>query len=100
MSARSRRRSSHLLGFLNASHPSGHVVHATTFFGIPTWFAWRHGRRDVAVIFAGLVVVMGPGRVLPGAGVHLVSDVLGGYLLGSGWLLIVSANARRRGGAS
>jgi len=68
-------------GALVESFPSGHAVYATTFFGILAWFAWRHGRRDAAVIFAGLVVVMGPGRVLPG--VHLASDVLG-----SAWLLI------------
>ncbi len=30
---------------------------------------------------------MGPGRVLSGA--HLVSDVLGGYLLGGTWHLLV-----------
>jgi membrane-associated phospholipid phosphatase len=30
---------------------------------------------------------MGPARVL--AGDHLVSDAVGGYLLGAGWLLVV-----------
>ena len=74
-------------GALVESYPSGHVVYATTVFGLLAWLAWRHGRRDVAVVLAGLVVAMGPARVLNSA--HLPSDVIGGYLLGSAWLLLV-----------
>ncbi len=84
-------------GALIESYPSGHAVYATTFFGILAWFAWRHGRRDAAAVLAGLIVAMGPARVLSSA--HLPSDVLGGYLLGSAWLLVVLAAydaARRR----
>jgi undecaprenyl-diphosphatase len=58
-------------------------------FGIVAWFAWHHGRRDAALILGGLVVAMGPARVLASA--HLPSDVLGGYLLGGAWLLVVLA---------
>ncbi len=76
-----------IFGPLVESYPSGHNVYATTFFGILAWLACKHGRRDAAAILAGLVVAMGPGRVLSGA--HLVSDVLGGYLLGGAWLLFV-----------
>jgi len=82
------------------SYPSGHVVYATTVFGLLAWLAWRHGRRDAAVVLAGLVVAMGPARVLNSA--HLPSDVIGGYLLGGAWLLLVLtayaiACARREG---
>lgn len=76
-------------GALVESYPSGHVVYATSVFGILAWLAWRHGRREVAAILAGLILVMGPALVLSAA--HLLSDVLGGYLLGGAWLLIVLA---------
>ena len=84
-------------GALVDSYPSGHTVYATTVFGMLAWLAWEHGRRDAAVVLAGLVVAMGPARVLSSA--HLASDVVGGYLLGSAWLLVaVTAYAppRRR----
>jgi undecaprenyl-diphosphatase len=76
-------------GVLVESYPSGHVVYAPTVFGVLAWLAWRHRRRDAAAVLAGLVVVMGPARVLASA--HLPSDVLGGYLLGLAWLLVVLA---------
>jgi undecaprenyl-diphosphatase len=84
-------------GALVDSYPSGHTVYATTVFGMLAWLAWEHGRRDAAVVLAGLVVAMGPARVLSSA--HLASDVIGGYLLGAAWLLVtltVYAAARRR----
>ncbi len=76
-------------GALVEGYPSGHAVYATSLFGTLAWLAWRHGRRDAAAVLTGLVVVMGPARVLSSA--HLVSDVLGGYLLGSAWLVLVLA---------
>ena len=76
-------------GALATSYPSGHVVYATTVFGGLAWLAWQHGRRDAAVILAGLVVAMGLASVLSAA--HVPSDVLGGYLLGGAWLLIALA---------
>lgn len=75
------------LGALVESYPSGHTVYATTVFGMLAWLAWEHGRRDAAIVLAGLVITMGPARVLSSA--HLPSDVIGGYLLGAAWLLVV-----------
>lgn len=70
-------------------YPSGHVVYAVTVFGVLAWLAWHHGRRDASVILLGLIVAMGPARVLSGS--HLPSDVLGAYALGGAWLLLVLA---------
>lgn len=72
-----------------ASYPSGHTTYATAVFGILACLAWRHGRRDVGAVLVGLIVAMGPARVLSSA--HLPSDVVGGYLLGAAWLLVVLA---------
>ena len=41
------------------------------------------------MILLGLIVAMGPARVLSGS--HLPSDVLGAYALGGAWLLLVLA---------
>lgn len=76
-------------GALVENYPSGHAAYATSLFGTLAWLAWRHGRRDAAAVLTGLIVVMGPARVLSSA--HLVSDVLGGYLLGGAWLVLVLA---------
>jgi membrane-associated phospholipid phosphatase len=74
-------------GPVGANFPSGHVTYAVVVFGYLAVLAWRHGQREVSVLAGLLVLGMGPARVL--AGDHLVSDAVGGYLLGAGWLLVV-----------
>jgi membrane-associated phospholipid phosphatase len=69
------------------NYPSGHVTYAVAIFGYVAVVARRRGATEIAVIAALLVIGMGPARVL--AGDHLVSDAVGGYLLGAGWLLLV-----------
>jgi membrane-associated phospholipid phosphatase len=69
------------------NYPSGHVTYAMAIFGYIAVMARRRGALEVSVIAALLVLGMGPARIL--AGDHLISDVIGGYLLGAGWLLVV-----------
>lgn len=69
------------------NYPSGHVAYAVGLAGALGWLAWERGRRDLVVIAAVFVVVMGPSRVWAGA--HLPSDVVAGYLVGAAWLLVV-----------
>jgi membrane-associated phospholipid phosphatase len=67
--------------------PSGHVVYASAVLGYLAVMGWRHRRLEITTVCALLIVAMGPARVADGS--HLVSDAIGGYLLGFGWLILV-----------
>ncbi|MDO8688718.1 MAG: phosphatase PAP2 family protein [Dehalococcoidia bacterium] len=77
--------------FDSYSFPSGHVVFFMSLFGLLAYLAWRHLRglpRWSAIgICALLIVLVGPSRVY--LGVHWATDVVGGYLVGAIWLLIL-----------
>jgi membrane-associated phospholipid phosphatase len=88
------------------SFPSGHVVHYVVFYGVIAYLAWgalqtrpgpRRGTRllltAMLVACVSLILLVGASRVYLGA--HWPTDVLGGYLLGSAWLLILLAAYRR-----
>lgn len=73
------------------SFPSGHVVHATAFFGFLLFLTWQTRRAPLArwclrVILLFLIVLMGPSRLLEGE--HWPSDVLAGMLVGAFWLIL------------
>lgn len=67
--------------------PSGHVAFVTSVFGLLAVAAAPTPRR--ALIAPVVAVTIGVTRVLTGA--HWPGDVVAGYLLGSGWLLLVLA---------
>ena len=79
-------------GNTTGSYPSGHVTFATAVIGFIGVLGWRHGQRWVTAVAALAVVLMGPARLI--TGIHLVSDVVGGYLLGAAGLLLALATAR------
>lgn len=73
------------------SFPSGHVVMITTFAGFLAFLAYTllkpsWSRTGLLLVFALLIVLMGPSRVYLGQ--HWFSDVMGAYLLGSLWLAL------------
>ena len=78
------------------SFPSGHTLGVTVWVGVvllvllPVVPA-AHRRLAVAV-GVGLVVVVGLTRIA--LGVHFVSDVIAGWLVGSGWLLVTATAFR------
>lgn len=76
------------------NYPSGHTVYAITSFGAMAVLARRAGRLDVAVPLVGLILLMGPFRVIVTA--HFVSDVVAGYLVGLGWLALAAALTLQR----
>ena len=93
------------------SFPSGHVVHYVVFFGAVTYLACEalrsvpstrskiHGALIATVVVSSLLVLLiGVSRVYLGA--HWMSDVLGGYMLGGGWLLGLVATYRNWTGRS
>jgi undecaprenyl-diphosphatase len=81
-------------GPVDPSFPSGHVTQYTVFLGLVAYLAWRRmrpgwARRAVIVVCLVMVVLIGPSRVYLGE--HWPSDVLAGYLLGGGLVLVIIA---------
>lgn len=68
------------------NYPSGLVAFTTAVFGFLGLLAWRHQRTWISATALLLVVASGPARVV--TGIHLVSDVIAGYLLGGAILLL------------
>lgn len=88
--------------------PSGHALSATVACGLLVWLLWLYGAAPRWVRGAGaaaVVSVAGVGFTRVYLGVHWLSDVVGGWLLG-GALVAVSAGVyaatpeRRGGGGS
>jgi membrane protein DedA with SNARE-associated domain/membrane-associated phospholipid phosphatase len=84
------------------SFPSGHAVISAALYGFAVYFLWRLAatwRTRLNILFAGLFLVAAIGFSRLYLGVHFLSDVLGGYLLGLLWLIIgicmVEWNARK-----
>lgn len=73
------------------SFPSGHSATAMTLYGLlGYWFARSsHRKRNrvwIGLTAVGLILAVGFSRIY--LGVHFLSDVLGGYLLGICWLTV------------
>ena len=75
------------------SFPSGHSMSATVTYGalLLVFLPALRGRRRIAAVSAtvALVLAIGCSRLL--LGVHFVSDVIGGYVLGLAWLIAAVA---------
>ena len=74
------------LHHVGTNFPSGVVTFTTATGGYLTLVAWRQGRRLMPAVLVAVIAAAGPARVLGGQ--HLLSDVLGGYMLGAAWLLV------------
>jgi len=76
---------------MSPSFPSGHAAAAVALYGFVVYCLWRPaataGRR-LNLLFAGgfLAAAVGFSRIY--LGVHYLSDVLGGFLLGALWLIV------------
>ena len=76
---------------LGASFPSGHALGSAAFWTTAAVLALPHVRRPRLVLLGAVLVavLVAASRVL--LGVHYVSDVSGGLLLGLGWAGICTA---------
>ena len=88
------------------SFPSGHAMVAVIFSGFLAYILIRHAtnwKRKVNIFFGCLIVILAIGFSRLYLGVHYVSDVWGGYLLGLLILTTVTAlyewRRRRKGSA-
>ena len=75
------------------SFPSGHAMSSTVAYGaLLLVFLPAIGRRYRPVVFAGVVVlVLAIGFSRLALGVHYISDVVGGFVLGLAWLAAATA---------
>ncbi|HVF91506.1 MAG TPA: phosphatase PAP2 family protein [Blastocatellia bacterium] len=85
-----------------ASFPSGHVVFFIEYFGILFFFAYvllkRGPLRQLALITTGAMIsLIGVSRIYLGA--HWPSDVVGAYLAGGIWLMLMIEAYRRMKGS-
>lgn len=75
----------------NFSFPSGHATTSMALFGMLGYFGHRHlpgrrQRRAALLAAAALILLIGFSRIY--LGVHFLSDVLAGFLLGAMWVLL------------
>ncbi|MFI1171823.1 phosphatase PAP2 family protein [Streptomyces melanogenes] len=85
-----------------SAFPSGHALTVTVTFGLLLWLAVARGARPAvrrAVAAVGAVSVLGVGFTRVYLGVHWLSDVVGGWLIGAA-LVTLSAAAYGRWGAN
>jgi len=77
--------------FNQYSYPSGHVLLFVVFYGFVAYLAWKYlagwMRWTVITVCAALIVLIGPSRIYLGE--HWASDVIGSYLIGTFWLIIL-----------
>ena len=80
----------HASGF---SFPSGHAQSAVVWVGVLllVFAPMLRGRRRVVAIAAGVCWVLAVGFARVSLGVHYVSDVLAGYVLGTAWVIAMAA---------
>ncbi len=73
------------------SFPSGHSVISVALYGFFVYLVWRFSnrwRQRLAALVAGSAVILGIGTSRLYLGVHYLSDVWGGYLVGLMWLIV------------
>ena len=81
-----------------SSFPSGHVLNYLGVYGflaflIDTWIRPAALRRALVALLAGLIALVGPSRVYLGH--HWFTDTLASYLLGTAYLIGLTAVYRR-----
>ena len=85
-----------LVHYTTGSFPSGHAASAVAAFGAMGWAALRHGARASLVwtVVICLAFTIGLSRLVLGA--HWPTDVVAGWLMGLGSLLICVSGATSR----
>jgi membrane-associated phospholipid phosphatase len=73
------------LHHVGTDFPSGVVTFVTAAGGYLAVVAKREGRSSTAAVLIVVIAGAGPARVLGGQ--HVLSDVIGGYMLGAAWLI-------------
>jgi len=73
------------------AYPSGHVLLFVVFYGFMTYLSSKYLTdwvRSISIsICISLIVLIGPSRIVLGD--HWMSDVMGSYIIGAFWLIIL-----------
>lgn len=80
------------------SFPSGHATIAVVFYGFLTYILIHNKKRwntKASLFFLGAIILFFIGFSRLYLGVHYLSDVLGGYLLGMLWLIVAISISRK-----
>ncbi len=75
----------------NFSFPSGHSTTAMALYALLTYFLMRNSknsRQRVIFFTVGIIIILLVGFSRIYLGVHFLSDVLGGFVLGATWTII------------
>jgi undecaprenyl-diphosphatase len=80
------------------SFPSGHVINYTGVYGMLAYLAGQHVRnrllrRGIVAALIAKIALVGPSRIYLGH--HWFTDVVTSYLLGSSYLMVLTALYRR-----
>lgn len=73
------------------SFPSAHAAIVVAFYGFIIYILWysvKSWKNKINIFFACLLVIIGVGFSRIYLGVHYLSDVWGGYLVGTLWVII------------
>ncbi len=73
------------------SFPSGHAILAVSLYGFLVYFFWKNSKKlqnKIGVLFLGLLIIIAIGFSRLYLGVHYLSDVLVGYMIGLFWLIL------------
>ncbi|MDD1648324.1 MAG: phosphatase PAP2 family protein [Methanomicrobiales archaeon] len=77
--------------FNQYAYPSGHVLIFVVFYGLVAYLSWKYlegrSRWGVIAVCAALILLIGPSRIVMGE--HWASDVIGSYIIGTLWLIIL-----------
>ncbi len=82
------------------SFPSGHATIAVAFYGFVGYLLARFSKswnRKVNISFLTILIIIAIGFSRVYLGVHYISDVWGGYLVGAMWLIIAVSFSEWRG---
>lgn len=73
------------------SFPSGHSTIAVSFYGFITYALWRNAKTKlykVITLVTSITIILAIGFSRLYLGVHFLSDVIAGYLLGIFWVVV------------
>ncbi|MGI8528517.1 MAG: phosphatase PAP2 family protein [Geodermatophilaceae bacterium] len=75
------------------SHPSGHASGVVTLVGLllVAFLRLQPRRHRIATVIGGIALVLAVGLTRMALGAHYPSDILAGFALGAGWVLVLTA---------